>query len=740
MRIERLFLLACGCTCRLSVPGEELPDAAVDDPETRWVRPDAGSPPPADPWLVDALTKSAEAKIDAALRRGDIDEKTAALYRVYAYWASSRLPAQYVAETTAQLPWDFGVAQLADEYRDQYSPAERAVLDAVMSVPSGASYHAFAPGPSARQCWETRLDGTEVYSAPISTTHFDFYAASNQGPAALATLESTLRARLTGNVTITKGALAGMAPLQQHFEQAFTVLSGLGYTSPMSNPRHTAINGDGGTGRIPVYVVDCSGFGEGGGAASDGHMLLSVGAAFEDPLLSKVVVPHELVHLFTNDFGRDGGAPTDVHKQWPIEAIAVALEDYLAKDTKRWSEVNRAGARYPYLVQAMARSFRCSEEPFHSNNSGPCKQSLDLRAAPAPAFPGRSEELYPGNYSKFVFFKWLEKKSGIGALRSYWVTYAASRDPERGITDDQLADFQLALVADPQSDGPKFDPDDRAVFSSATAGLDYEPGWRERYAFRFERSQYPKTHWRIAPPQEASVHEPKAADNTLFPMARGATYRVLIEVPDAPATVDWPGVPTATRSFTGVKPLDRVVYLTEQNGLPQRAAFSMDLGSEVINAFGDGQHHLIYSATHFLLVTFTNPPTGRGTTQLKVGVTIGERCLGECANHYGALITASSTCCPESCRDLDGDAYRECVADCRDGFTASHVAGEALCADYCTGSNQTYGDLMSGDEHASAGPKIYSAAELPSATWSGVVPITRWVDATCTEMGVPPAP
>jgi len=730
LRVLFLVSFAAAClprSCSLLPPPEpELPPEP-DAGELSEVtpRPEEPAEPPLSPALERALTRSAAAKIEAALEDGGLDLPHAALFQQYAVFAPHLLPPGLRAEPDATLPppGDHAWAEIVNQSRATYTAVEQQNLRALHAFPGSADFRNFgdAAPPTGNRCAATlnNADAARVFVA--ETRHFTYHvvgtAQTGNGLTAAGArdaLVDRLNAALLAPI-VNRGAVGSASYLADYFDAVFDFYVSIGLPAP--------------AGKIPVTVFGCDGMAE-DGAELDSEIFMSIKLGFEDPSLRHVVLPHELAHVF-----QEGTAVQDWHQAWPVEALAVALEDVVARDPKRWSAIPAPDTQLPEWFQAMNRSFRCPEEPFHSVNVRECRTRRgsggQLRA---PALDGRSEVLYPGSYSKFVFFKWHQRKMGgaPAVLASWWAQYRSLRGFADGMVPAaELADFQLALLGDEYGRQTWFEDEDRARFNAPAARLDLDPRRRLRYTYRFEEEKYWPNKGRVAPPVEASFGAPKVPDNTTYPLVAGATQRIVVELPRFPSMETFPGLPSLVWQYSGPQPQLRFHYFDGPAKSPSR--FYLKFEAETAT---DAEQMLYLSPTapKTLIVTATTPPAmGTGSITLKWGVTMGATCVNQCGRAYDAAFDA---CCPRQC---EGTGDERCVPDCQQPGPYERSFTD-FCAGYCFGRRDSYPVVFAGDAHSTAAPKICAAAGIAAcdAVASGLVYLPAWISASCTELGMDP--
>lgn len=722
------FASAClpqGCALFPQPVPPELPEEP-DAGELSGVTPRPAEPTETDnpPQVVAALTRSAAAKIDAALTDGGIDLAHAALFHQYAQFAPYLLPQELQSDPDVTLPPpnDHAWASLAEQSRAQLTAAEQQNLDALTARPGSPAFRNFsnlAPTTGTR-CLDT-IDNADAQTRVVAQTqHYTFHVvATAQTSSGLSVADqlNSLELRVTGELGTpvdNVGAVSSRPTFSQWLDAVFDFYRTTGF--PASTARDVVAN----NGRIPVYVLDCAGMTDDAGADQFGNIYVSFRLAMADRALRRVVLPHETVHVFT-----EGTPARGPHQSWPFEAMAVALEDVVARDVKRWSRVPASDAlpeNRDWFV-GMNRSFRCPEEPFHSANRGPC--AVDRSG---PSVPGREQGAYVGNYSKFVFFKWHQRKSGgsPSVLAAWWADFnSRSGVAENIVSADDLADFQYALLGDEYGRQTWFEDEDRARFDDPAAALDLDPKTRRRYTFRFEEEKYWSNKGRVAPPVESSTGAPRVPSNATWPLRPGATQRILIEVPKLPVMESFPGLPSLVWKHSGPKPVLRFHYVDGPAKNPTRKYLPFDAQLAMAQ---DGELYFSSTAPRTLVVTATAPPGMAAELTLEWGVTMGAMCVNQCGHQYKPAFDA---CCPDVCDDSD------CLAACL-ARTPYERSLSGFCADYCWGSAEPYPSRFEGQDHATTAPKMCTAGGVSSCgeTPSGLVPLSSWVDVTCMELGM----
>jgi hypothetical protein len=660
----------------------------------------------ADAGYHEVAARSASTRLWEAHARGELDQRTVALYHLLSYVAPSQLPPEF-APGEVEPPADFSLIRQALAAYATYTPEQRATLDAFIAPQGDGRFFNFAAGAGMPGCFDAPR-GALVTANVVTTRHLDFrvilgVSATDPTPQATADAFATLIASALAVPITNQGLVSGSFALSEYFDRVYEKYVELGFTAPVAAGA-----------RVPVYVTNCEGFSEGGFAEPNTRRIfVSHKLSLLDPQLSKVVLPHEIFHLFELD------APDhpNAHYQWPFEAMAVAMEHLVSPGVMRWSGIPAPGTLLPKWFTPMNRRFRCPEEPFHSNNVGVCRRA----ATPASAFPGRSGVLYAGSYSRFVYFLWLERRAGLSSLRSYWSNFAnAGGDPRGTIEDQALADFELALLGD----GPplqSFKPDDRARFTQAGSGLDQPVRARLRYTFAAEAPFLQRGVGHAADTTPGSSVEPTLLDGTDFPLQPGATWRVFVEEPRPGAlvaptasTLVWERTPSAILRAHPAKP-----------DSPTRELVPLELlDLTTTNTF------FFLSPSHRQTVmTFTNPPSATSPITSRFGVTSGPECYSQCVAWLQPQV---APCCPESCRGSDSPT---CVPECQAATDLHFDMASSMCAELCNADDDPWGSKLAGSGYESYAQKLCMGSTVPACfnASSGLVPFVKQ-PMSCTQI------
>lgn len=481
------------------------------------------------------------ARIQAALEAGAIDEKMAAYLRLLAAFAPSRLPDEFVGDVRSFPGHGVVAAAQAIEWLDEYGPTERAMVEAMLLPPSDPGFLRFPADDSDASgqvglrsslptCDEEFVDarvglpGVPWTSQTIETKYFTVkvVAPGQVGATEAAAIEKRLAAAMA------RGTPPGgkQIPAQPDFASYLDALYEyfrdylMGEDAdPIANISRRLVHkvlptlekGSDGAQRIRIELLPCDW--ANAMALSTGHIVLPL-HLLEDDALRRSVVPHEIFHVF--EFWKVEGIENHREGNWLIEATAVFVEHHLAPDVKRWSGKPFPGSDARFFTH-MDRAFACPEEPFHASREGHC---LGFE---------RPHKLDRGDYGKFVFLEYLR-----GARGWVWPTFVRNLwndllrengNPRPLFEEEEIAEFQLASVAERRSGTPYFEPGLR----SSLEGLHYPESNPERWTLHVDAGRYPDFNYRATPYHATtSLQRNPTLEATLGPWG---THRWLIEVP-----------------------------------------------------------------------------------------------------------------------------------------------------------------------------------------------------------------
>ena len=666
----------------------------------------AAEPEPEAPQEEDYLPETSTMKIGDALKAGEIDLQRATLLHLYAQFSPERLPAAFLTDAPTYGPVDTTWALRALRTIDSYSPEEQQDIRAMLSPPDSPDFGNFGSralrgaGETKPTCRQSFMVGSEslTIGTPIDTQYFRFKTMIpvKEGVDRQLEVRERLAKALAAPVKNIPGRTPAELPLGDYFDRVFELFLSKGF----NDPRDTFTTDEMNDGRIPIYVVTCDGD-RNDAAAVNGWAFVSVGVGLEDPNFRRVVVPHEIFHLVQETYV--GFDPRPEHA-WPFEASAVAIEDWIAPDVRRWAGHLPVSDTSPaqFARNPMNRSFRCPEEPFHSMFEGMCKYRWNT--------PAQAGKAYLGSYSKFAFFKYMEAKHGLD-LADFWRRYGeAEGDPTGIIEPYQIHGFQVALLADVKGETPSFSAADRAEFykRSAKVNLDVAPSNFTRYTFKLEEKHLKNNKGRrVAPTEQVFENAYRMFDANKAPLAPGATHRWLIELPPSTSEGDfdkllaltWEAQAAAEKLSITIVPLD---------GKPGAPGKVIDTASDFSIVWdyplsAKQREHFPFFAEgpgvalpRLFLAVLTN--FGKESINYRVGVAQPLECTRDCVSTYSKRL--NSLGCPERwCASGDDPGDPACISGWRDWLpelleTGAAGLGWGFCQFVCDPANpeQPYPD------------------------------------------------
>jgi hypothetical protein len=599
--------------------------------------------------------------IEQDLADGKIDAKTAALYQLLAEFSPSRLPPQYQAEQLlAGLPSVLPLVR-TQAHLAEYAATEKAAVQAMLTDPEDPSWMTFPAGMpasnfvytsrSCRENFDADKNGTGVggrfLGTIIETEHFLIRAllpTTTQVPRQQQ-LKDRIDTALSQFVPDVGGG--GSVALRDYLDHVYNYYS---TTLKMNEPSGLAkALQRGGKTKLPIYITTCDGAANDAFASPSGFIFASVGAALEDADFRRIVIPHELFHLFEYAYIQAGVEG----QEWPFEGCAVGVEDLVAPGVRRWSGQFKDTPIFPQgTLDPMDRSFRCPEEPLHNVLYGACQ---NRGGAQAPR--------YGGDYSKFVLIKFLVRNKAL-VLGDFWQKYAAAGgDPKKLIVERDVAEFQVALIGDAQ-DKLYFDAEDRTAFynSGKTDACDFETQDVKRYTYWLDTNKLAESKLLRAAPSDDSARLASEGlsklDAAMLQVQPWGTQRLLIEVP-AQASDGDPNV-ELFRFFLKYKNVSSV-------------------SPSIVSFDGSGQPGRIFKAEGILAPSPTAPPTtsySRGSGTLPGFLLVFLSNFGAGPLSYEAAVNFPSAC-SKACNDyytqqIDGQGCMEkwCWQDCSNASTA----------------------------------------------------------------------
>ena len=611
------------------------------------------------------LPETSSMKISDALDEGGIDLQRATYLQLLAQYSPSRLPEEFVAADPTYGPVDVSWAVRALQTIESYTPEEQQDIRAMLSPPESPDFGNFASMPmrgagvTKPTCRESFMVGNEALAigTPIDTKYFRFKTMIPvvAGVERQQELRQRIEKALAAAVKNIPGKTPAELPLGEYFDRVFEFLLSKGF----QDPRDAFTTDERNDGRIPIYVVTCDGE-LNDAAAINGWAFVSVGMGLEDPNFRRVVLPHEVFHLFQESYV--GFDPPRDHA-WPFESSAVAIEDWIAPEVRRWAGHLPVSDTSPatFAQAPMDRSFRCPEEPFHSMYDGVCKFRLSSKL----------RKHYVGSYSKFAFFKYMQEKHGLD-LANFWKRYAdAEGDPTGIVEPHQIHGFQVALLADVKGEKASFPASDRAEFHKprAKVNLDSSRSYVTRYTFKLEEKHLKNNKGRrVTPGEDLFTDGLKRFDTSGVPLRPGATHRWLIEAPASTSVGDFDkllGITWETREAAKI-----AITLAPLDGKPGAPGTVIDTGSDFALVWDwplDAERRVEFpffadgpgvTTPRLFLAVVTN--FGETNLVYRAGINQPMECRKDCAKAYTKRLEALG-CFERWCDSSDSS----CVADWR---------------------------------------------------------------------------
>ena len=712
-----------------------------DDPGTPPALPDGpgATPTPPTPATPAAPALIPKDPLGRDLAQGKIDTKTYYYTRLLLGFLPELAPSAY-RPADGRPAFDVGALLYARANLASYTAEEQQVIRAFTSAPGTPAFwnlpaglvRNLAPG-GAGECLkeyarDALVDGTvdTVVKDIVKTKHFVFR---------MVRLKSSLPGDTEDRV---KKALAAPVPdvggvkpevaLSDYLDHTYEyfVKSVKGTTMLDPHDQLPFIPKDG---LIPIYIPVCkTGTAHHNPCASpDGWIFSGVEYGLELAALRRVVLPHELFHVLEYVYWGDTTAPDS---DWPFEAAAVAAENLVAPDVRRWNGGKEDGGG------PLDRAFKCPEEPLHTTLRGEC--------AVTKQHPAR---LYQGDYSKWTFFEYFLRAPDLrpGRMGFFFISFkdaggSAPKTLKKMFWQSQLPYYHAALVGVVAGRPDPFAAIRPHVGKSGSA--DYAPDWPDRYTYRL-RADFVKgttKSWRFTPTEALDQFTPNRLSGAR--VEPGAAHRILIEIPpDTPAGDELlglvirpsdPNLIGATYAVDGASPFQPSM---------QNLTIIRGPGSVVI-----GKTQMIDSVPGtvggkkpaFVLIVLTNITDQPITYDL--GITFSERCIQECAKHYSQNL---QHCITPWCTDpRDGKVGQECVNATRADFEKalggtggsklSPMRGGTFCYFACRNSvsnSQLHEPYM--DTPGNAWKRKISGGDNGPA---GLVPLTSWPALECRDI------
>jgi hypothetical protein len=600
-------------------------------------------------------------------------------------------------------------------------------------------------------CRQKYLDANgphAVFGAPIDTEHLRIKVVLPK--ATDAAVGAAVHKRITEALASAEDAVGGGGGtnFRDYLDRVFEhYRDTLKLPTPATRLNAPLANG----GRLPIYVGLCDEpyTSDAFGNIVEGWIFISVKIGFEHPELRRVIIPHEMFHIFQGvDTTACGDNPD---KEWPWDAAAVAVEDLIAPQVKRWSGKYAATAFFPAAGKALDpldRCFRCPEEPLHTSYGGACKN----RGAGAAA-------AYRGDYSKFILFKYLMRNTGL-TLGSFWASYAAAGcDPKPVLEKDDyskslLADFQLALLADKKGAAkPAFDPADRALFRRAGLSVDLAASDPARYTYHLDPSlTYAKWEGQRVAPADVSSNGPLARlDSSALPLRPGATHRLLLE--------------TSPRASAAHETVSQLELIPEAQGLQAVASLAASLDEEaggpghvwdpdapaswpaslVTNKLLGGTGPRVSSGDpvpRFIVVVLTN--FGAAPVTYRLGLNHPAICETACGDFYQGYLLQKQ--CPQSwCASEAPEDVQSCISGytqhLREMVDGLYLTPGYFCPFVCRGF-PTGLDVPppAATGEPDWGKRVCDEAGVGaqcSQTKMGLMPLHAWPKIACSDLVIP---
>lgn len=332
--------------------------------------------------------------IDAALAAGSIDPETALLYKVYAEFADSRLPAAYQG---AEPPgWEGHAIREASARYATLSPATQALIAPFLefpdppTAPDAAPEAASGPATGAR---EAARMGASRPIAPVINDIFTNYVSFELVP---------------GKVRI---GWDGDSPLADALEQQAHALETEFHARIW--PRLTEAFGPlGSTSRIIILLSD------------------QAGPSFEDATADcttariwlrrydRYTFTHELAHALI-DMNFEIAACNIVEKYWMHEATSTWAQHYVYRPTNEGREQDTA----PWLLGHPERSFNTHDYSGRSPAYG--AYLWFLRLAGRNSDPGLMRQVWSATGGSLEAMDAILRNSGRGGFEKDWPLFAA---------------------------------------------------------------------------------------------------------------------------------------------------------------------------------------------------------------------------------------------------------------------------------------------------------------------------
>jgi hypothetical protein len=698
--------------------------------------------------------QTSESLIYQAQKNGSLPDVQAAYYELLAQHVPYLLPAQYQSSVPSLPPGSVVPHLITSALFSSLDAQQQAVVTALSVEPVDPEFMVFsdaalalagpAPNPPPPATCASTYKGAYRDGASVFSKYFEFIAVKPKqqaaDPSSTGVYGRMLKWLYVGvdadggpisdtpsespNAGTDAGTDSQIPPFAQYLDKVFEYFLSIGMKDPRplmkdaGVPVMTDAGAAGGLrsivnhqGRIAVYVAGCDAA-PNAFAYPNGHILAADSIALRDPWFRRITLPHELFHIFEFAYGvplKDNPDGSIADRAWPFEAAAVAMEDAVSPSVQRWSGERKAGGILPAqppwqsVYRPINRFFVCPEERFHSVANDPNQCDSDPKRV-------QPNILYRGDYSKFVYFKFMMENRASFNMPNFWTHYAQNQgNPSSLVWPDDLAELNVALLADVKGRAPYFTPEARQAMAQRLLppmkkGDTPKASDPTRYTATVLESEYSRqgknAGWKLTPNDPVytgNTEQPFSAKNVIRP---GATHRWLINLPpEAEAAITsqpWTESPT---KHTVAIPFSIIVKVdTGENQLLLTTA-PLDgppsQPGQTVNFDNEGPAEDLYptpdpssrtvtdcTATWFpyeqktwrvsntyswevsdgpspahVLVTITNGSAGANAVDAayRLGVSLPAKCFEQCAAHYAAEWVHQG-CADLACQDCKPDS------------------------------------------------------------------------------------
>ncbi len=708
-----------------------LPDGPGTTPPAGTAAPTGPVTPPAFVPLKDPLARD--------LAQGKIDTKTYYYNRLLLGFLPELAPAAY-RPADGKPAFDVGAVLFARANLASYTAEQQQVIRAFTSEPGTPAFwnlpagmvRNLTPG-GAGECLkeyarDALVDGTvDTVVKDILKTKYFVYRMVRLKSSFPGDTEDRVKKALAAPVPDV-GGVTPEVPLSSYLDRTYEYFVKGAKGTTMLDP-HGQLPFVPKDGLIPVYIPVCkSGTAHHNPCASpDGWIFSGVEYGMELANLRRVVLAHELFHVL--EFVYWGGA-TAPDSDWPFEAAAVASENLVAPDVRRWNGGKEDGGG------PLDRAFKCAEEPLHTTLKGECAVAKNHPAL-----------LYRGDYSKWTLFEYFLRAPDFspGRLGYFFSSFkdaggSAPKTMKNIFWNSRLPEYHATLVG---TLAGKSDP--LAAIRPHVGKVDsadYAPNWPDRYTYRLRASYVKGTtkSWRFTPSEALDQFTPNRISGAR--VEPGAAHRILIEIPsDTPADDELVGLTIrpsdpnligATYALDGASPFQPSM----QNMTAIRGPVSVIMGKS--HMIGSVPATVNGKKPAFVLIVLTN--TSDRPVTYDLGITFSERCIQECAKHYNQSL---QNCITPWCTDpRDGKVGQECINSIRNDLEKSlggvgqgrlsPMRGGTFCYYACRNSvsnSQLHEPYM--DTPGNAWKRKISGGSNDPA---GLVPLDQWPALECKDI------